>query len=136
MSKYHEIHAFQPETWREYSACKPYPTEWWYPADGGNGLDQRKARVICSNCEVREDCLMSSLRRREEGIWGGLNIKERRKFARELDIKKVLVCHHCRCSYEKPANRAQVSMYCSTRCRKAEDIRRQVHHNRATREAS
>ena len=136
MTKYSEIHALQPEFWREYAACKPYPTEWWYPQDGQNGQAQKQARVICSNCEVRDECLMQSLTRMEDGIWGGMNIKERRRLRRELDVKKVLVCKHCRGTFEKPADRAQISLYCSPRCRKSEDIRRQIDARRINGRAS
>lgn len=40
---------------------------------------ERRAKAICSDCIVREDCLDYSIQINEpHGIWGGLNEHERR----------------------------------------------------------
>jgi hypothetical protein len=130
VSRYQEHHAYQREPWRNDAACKGQPTEWWYPADGRNSLATRRARALCAECVVREDCLISALRRNEDGIWGGLNIKERRSVRTVYDVKKVLVCDYCRGSFEKPSNRQVVSLYCSDRCRKNQDRQRSAQRKR------
>lgn len=57
--------------------------------------------------------------RDEHGIWGGYNIKERKQLRRELNINRRLVCQNCRRIFEKPANKAFATLYCSDRCRKS-----------------
>lgn len=136
MSRYEEVHSLQPEEWREFAACRPYPTEWWYPADGMNGNDTRKARIICSNCTVREDCLVAALRRNEDGLWGGMNIRERRAVRQQYNVQKRLVCKHCRIEFDKDASRQVVQLYCSDRCRKDEHIGRLVDYRRINGRAS
>lgn len=136
MSRYQEQHAFQPEPWRQDAACRPYPTEWWYPADGMNWTNTRRARRICAACLVKEDCLISALRRNEDGIWGGLNIKERRAMRRSYNVQKILVCENCRQPFEKPADRSVVTLYCSERCRKDRHIGRQIDRRRVNGRAS
>lgn len=45
---------------------------------------ERKAKVICSTCPVRMECLEYALRIREpHGVWGGLNELERRVLLRD-----------------------------------------------------
>lgn len=133
MSRYQEQHALQPEAWRQDAACRPYPTEWWYPADGMNWANTRRARRICADCPVREDCLIVALRRNEDGIWGGLNIKERRALRRSYNVQKILVCDFCRRSFEKPSDRQVVSLYCSEQCRKHRHSGNVVKHRRYAR---
>ena len=130
MSQHDEVHSLQPEEWREFAACRPYPTEWWFPADGMNGNDTRKARVICSNCTVREDCLVAALRRNEDGLWGGMNIRERRAVRQQYNVQKRLVCKHCRTEFDRDATRQAVKLYCSDRCRKQQHIDRIVEARR------
>lgn len=133
MSRYQEQHALQPEAWRQDAACRTYPTEWWYPADGMNWANTRRARRICADCPVREDCLIVALRRNEDGIWGGLNIKERRALRRSYNVQKILVCDFCRRSFEKPSDRQVVSLYCSEQCRKHRHSGNVVKHRRYAR---
>jgi WhiB family redox-sensing transcriptional regulator len=118
VTKYAEIHALTPEDWRAEAACRSLPTEWWYPHDGMHHKYTVRARSVCERCPVREECLIAALRRNEDGIWGGYNIKERRRLNREYQVMKHLVCSHCRTVFEKPAHRQVVTLYCSDECRK------------------
>jgi WhiB family redox-sensing transcriptional regulator len=44
---------------------------------------ERRAKAICQQCPVREECLETALSQRESyGIWGGLNEMERRALLR------------------------------------------------------
>jgi WhiB family redox-sensing transcriptional regulator len=119
---YNEIHAIQADTWRTDAACRTFPTEWWYPLDGNYAKNTARARSICKSCPVKDECLEAALRRNEEGIWGDTNIRERRALRRTRNVQKILVCVHCRNTFEKPAHRAQVSMFCSEQCRKGRQI--------------
>jgi len=112
-----EVHAIRSETWRNEAACRRHPIGWWFPDNGGDHAETRRARVICSNCPVREDCLAHALSRNEDGIWGGLNIKERRQLSRGLGAQKILVCQHCRDEFNVPVTGRTRSKYCSKSCR-------------------
>lgn len=60
------------------SACREYPTEWWYPDKTKQAiLNGRKAILICRKCSVRMGCLMYSLPNETHGIWGGMRESER-----------------------------------------------------------
>lgn len=115
---YFEIHALLDESWREYAACRNYPTAWWFPPDGMQRDYTARARHICGTCDVRDECLDTALRRNEEGIWGGLNIKERRAVRKTRNIEKVLVCVFCRNTFQKDASSTHLSMFCSADCRR------------------
>lgn len=133
---YAEIHALLEENWRQFAACRDYPTEWWYPPDGMRHNYTVRARNICGRCDVREECLIAALRRNEDGIWGGLNIKERRALRREYAVMKQLVCLQCRTVFEKPSDRQVIALYCSDDCRKGRKIVREIHKKRTKRLAS
>lgn len=118
MTTYQEQHLFDPANWKQDAACVGYPTRWWYP-ELGNGLrETQKARAVCADCPVQEECLTAGLERHEDGIWGGYNVKERKALRRERHVLKNLVCQRCRNIFQKPANRQVVALYCSDNCRK------------------
>ena len=46
--------------------------------------DQKRARLLCSGCPVRSQCLAEALDNRIEwGIWGGMTERERRLLLRQ-----------------------------------------------------
>ena len=46
--------------------------------------DQKRARLLCSGCPVRFECLSEALDNRIEwGIWGGMTERERRLLLRQ-----------------------------------------------------
>jgi len=46
--------------------------------------DQKRARLLCSGCPVRLECLSEALDNRIEwGIWGGMTERERRLLLRQ-----------------------------------------------------
>ena len=48
---------------------------------------EKRAKAICSRCDVASRCLAFALESRIEfGVWGGLNGKERRALLRSRDI--------------------------------------------------
>jgi WhiB family redox-sensing transcriptional regulator len=68
---------FDPAPWMRDAACKPHPTEWWFP-ERGDPTEQ--AKIICHTCPVRLDCLNYALNIPSlVGIWGGMSGKERRQ---------------------------------------------------------
>ena len=60
------------------------------PDDGVGGVapgpeeEAEEAKAICNICPVCETCLEYALANRErEGVWGGLNERERRRVSRQ-----------------------------------------------------
>ena len=46
--------------------------------------DQKRARLVCSGCPVRFECLAEALDNRIEwGVWGGMTERERRALLRQ-----------------------------------------------------
>jgi len=46
--------------------------------------DQKRARIVCSGCPVRYECLAEALDNRIEwGVWGGMTERERRLLLRQ-----------------------------------------------------
>lgn len=74
------------EQWMLDAACRGKPSEWWFPPkEGGPGAHiYRKAREVCNNCSVREDCLRWAMdieglatKGHRYGMAGGLTPMER-----------------------------------------------------------
>ncbi len=74
-------HQYHPQVpWEEQARCNQYDPEIFFDP---RARSERKAKSVCSRCEVREDCLAFALSSRTEfGVWGGLNGKERRALLR------------------------------------------------------
>jgi hypothetical protein len=113
-----EHYAYRHEPWRAEAACKGHPTSWWFPERGGSNAAIKRAVAICNSCTVKDDCLESALVRFEQGIWGGINIRDRRELRDKRQIKKQLVCQHCRTIYTRTGAQAGINLYCSIRCKK------------------
>src|SRR4051794_16988571 len=63
--------------WRALGLCRMYAASTCFPSDGV-GVD--KARKICGNCPVKNECLEHALEHRiEHGVWGGCSERERRR---------------------------------------------------------
>ncbi len=70
----------QVQYWRDQAACKGIRPSLFYP---DNELEEQKAKAICGLCCVRECCLDFALATGEpEGVWGGLNVRQRRRISR------------------------------------------------------
>jgi len=64
----------------ERAECRGEDTALFFPELGGNAA---KARVICSRCPVRRECLDYAVADGElAGMWGGTTALERRNFGR------------------------------------------------------
>lgn len=68
-------------SWRQRAACQGIDAEVFYPT---TEEEAEEAKAICNVCPVRETCLEYALGNRErEGVWGGLNERERRRVSRQ-----------------------------------------------------
>ena len=70
--------------WQAKAACRgPQAASFCPPSHAERKEEkvtrERRAKAICSECHVRDDCLDYAIRIREpHGIWGGLNEMERK----------------------------------------------------------
>lgn len=68
----------QEVEWRERALCRGQDPQIWE--------DEREpdvAKLICSSCPVKQECLRYAMKAEEpQGVWGGLTTSERRKLAR------------------------------------------------------
>jgi WhiB family transcriptional regulator, redox-sensing transcriptional regulator len=66
--------------WQEQARCHRFDPEIFFDP---RVRFERKAKAICSGCDVREECLAFALESKTEfGVWGGLTGQERRTLVR------------------------------------------------------
>ena len=68
--------------WRDLAACRDSEPNLFFPVGTtGTALELiDEAKVICTECSVREECLMYALETNQEaGVWGGYAEDERRR---------------------------------------------------------
>jgi WhiB family redox-sensing transcriptional regulator len=70
--------------WRTRAACRPYGSELFFPAKADfRNSEVARAKAICRECPVREECLQTAMDGREKiGIWGGFTPEERARLHR------------------------------------------------------
>lgn len=67
-------------SWQQEARCNQYDPDMFFDT---HVRTERRAKAICSRCEVQPKCLAFALETRIEfGVWGGLNGKERRSMRR------------------------------------------------------
>jgi WhiB family redox-sensing transcriptional regulator len=63
-------------SWQTEARCNQYDPDMFFDT---HVRMERRAKAICSRCDVQSKCLAFALETRIEfGVWGGLNGKERR----------------------------------------------------------
>jgi len=73
--------------WRDRAECRNAPPNLFYPAIEA---DASLAKIYCSACEVRVECLDHALREREEyGVWGGLSERERENLRMRVATRRT-----------------------------------------------
>lgn len=74
--------AHMPSGWWRGAPCGDANPDLFFP-ERGQSIDD--ARAVCHRCRARTPCLaMAVLRNEEEGVWGGLSVRERRAVRRQL----------------------------------------------------
>lgn len=72
---------FPDPRWSDLAACADYDTEFFYPP---KGVSARKAKAVCADCPVINECREFALRVPEEhGVWGGTTPEERKALRRQ-----------------------------------------------------
>lgn len=86
----------EPTPWIERAACRGIAEpDLFFPERGGS--EGREAKAVCADCAVRAECLEYAVRWRiDQGIWGGLSARERRRRYRSSNPPgaKRLPPHH------------------------------------------
>lgn len=68
------------EHWEDAALCKDMDPNVFFRRD-----HEDQARLLCSKCEVRDECLEFALKHNVQyGIWGGLDETERKTLRRRL----------------------------------------------------
>lgn len=76
-----EALAIDSLSWQDFANCRGADADLFFPE---RGASTRKAKAICTACEVKLDCLEFALVEGEKfGIWGGMSERERRRVRRE-----------------------------------------------------
>lgn len=120
---------YEPVPWMQDAACRPHPTDWWFPK---RGEPVQQAKTICYTCPVRLDCLNYALNIPGiQGIWGGMSGRERRDI-RSKPSKPIR--HGTPAGYQQHIRRG---IEPCTECRKAHNettkLRMAQHRQRQTR---
>ena len=76
----HVFRPTQPE-WMTEAKCKGQ-TDLFFTE--GNSIFVRAAKVICSTCPVRRECLAFAMKNDDQGIWAGTSTNERERIRRAL----------------------------------------------------
>jgi WhiB family redox-sensing transcriptional regulator len=73
------VTAVRHEDWTVHAKCQGMEDALFPEAS-----DQKRARLLCSGCPVRSECLAEALDNRIEwGVWGGMTERERRLLLRQ-----------------------------------------------------
>jgi WhiB family redox-sensing transcriptional regulator len=67
--------------WWELAACQSADPELFFPVSetGPDVAQVARAKAICQQCSVRQDCLEYAISTRQvHGVWGGMSERERR----------------------------------------------------------
>lgn len=63
--------------WISDGLCGQMDPEMWFRAEHARAT--KRAKKICMECPVREQCLEWASKHEEEGVWGGVSKSERRR---------------------------------------------------------
>ncbi|MCH2632295.1 MAG: WhiB family transcriptional regulator [Acidimicrobiales bacterium] len=87
--------ALPDDSWEHKAACRGPQSTVFFPPPRFERKDEKltreaRAKAICGQCPVQQDCLSYAIDIREpHGIWGGANEAERRQMLLVLDGEAV-----------------------------------------------
>ena len=74
--------------WQKDALCAQTDPELFFPERGGVRF-VRKAKSICGDCTVRDECLEYALANDERfGVWGGKSERERHRMRKQRDLEE------------------------------------------------
>lgn len=74
--------------WQQAAACIGADPEWFFSPDP---VETAAARSLCSSCPVKAECLAHAEGTPESaGVWGGVDLDERRRIARRRKATAVV----------------------------------------------
>ena len=102
----------RPRRWQDDARCKDVDVSVFFPPPSGvAGYDA--ARVICTSCPVRQECLDFAIRNNiPEGFYGGMTPRERGN-VRSKRRPRPLACQTCGTGFAGEAR----TLHCSDDCR-------------------
>lgn len=77
--------SLEDQEWRKHAACLDFSAVLFFGFDdteppAEKRMREERAKTVCLECGVRQDCLDYALSAREtHGIWGGMTDVERRR---------------------------------------------------------
>lgn len=119
LTNHSTVGAFAPAAdvydWRADARCKGVSLDVFFPQTHNGRAGYDAARVYCTSCPVRIDCLDDALQFGDhEGFRGGMTPRQRGKVrSRRRDIPRV--CRLCRSEFSAPFT----VVYCGDDCRNA-----------------
>lgn len=114
-----QIEYADPEPWRSEAKCKGVSLDVFFPPPSGPG-QYDAARVICSGCPVRDECLDDALLHavpwHDDGFRGGKTPRQRAELRGRVKHERRR-CRHCGQDFIGPKSREAI--YCGQTCRNA-----------------
>ena len=95
--------------WKTRGNCNGEPPQIFYRKD------PRKAKSVCVNCPVQEECAIYAIRHNEFGVWGGYTEDERQFLYRASIVRAVPLVELLRRNkreQEHPANASPSHPFC------------------------
>ena len=66
----------RPTLWQDFAECRLNPHINFYP-DQDDLRAVLRAKKVCRECMVRDECLEEAIVKREFGVWGGTTERDR-----------------------------------------------------------
>ena len=103
-------------TWQAHAACRGAGTRAFY-IERHDHSEYGHAKAICAECPVVMECAdFGSHFGEKEGIWGGMNPIELRRWRRMRGGKAV--CFQCEQVFKHPVALGTSVRYCSAECQR------------------
>lgn len=81
--------------WWDRARCKDHPhADYWFGDTKSTAEEQTYARTICAGCPVSAECMKYAMDHPElEGIWAGMDYKQRRFIFKHGRPRRSSHCH-------------------------------------------
>jgi hypothetical protein len=110
-----------PEFMADADCMGAHADLWFIEGRGGSrpAEQTREAKAVCADCPAREECRYYAIANRELfGIWGGLTVGERRRYARAHPVRER-ACKQCNTVFTPAPRPGTPTTTCSDECARA-----------------